>query len=58
MDDGRYEGLVYLPISPNNNFTPALPEQKIDLIYLCYPKQPNRGCREPRSAKAMGRLRP
>ena len=39
-DDGRYEGLVYLPVTAENNFTPELPSQKVDLIYLCYPNNP------------------
>lgn len=39
-DSGRYEGLVYIPVTAANDFTPALPEQKVDLIYLCYPNNP------------------
>ena len=39
-DDGSYEGLVYIPISTENNFTPAIPAQKVDLIYLCFPNNP------------------
>jgi LL-diaminopimelate aminotransferase len=38
--DGTYEGLVYLPITAENNFTAAIPPQKIDLIYLCFPNNP------------------
>ena len=38
--EGRYEGLVYLPVTEENGFTPALPEGKVDLIYLCYPNNP------------------
>lgn len=37
---GRYAGLVYLPATAENNFVPALPTQKVDLIYLCYPNNP------------------
>ncbi|MCA9081425.1 MAG: LL-diaminopimelate aminotransferase [Planctomycetaceae bacterium] len=37
---GRYAGLTYLPCTAENNFTPALPEQRVDLIYLCYPNNP------------------
>jgi LL-diaminopimelate aminotransferase len=37
---GRYAGLVYLPVTAENNFTPSLPDQKVDLIYLCYPNNP------------------
>jgi LL-diaminopimelate aminotransferase len=39
-EKGEYEGLVYLPISAENNFTAALPSQKVDLIYLCFPNNP------------------
>ncbi|GIX05491.1 MAG: LL-diaminopimelate aminotransferase [Planctomycetaceae bacterium] len=37
---GRYEGLVYLPVTAENQFIPALPQQHVDLIYLCYPNNP------------------
>ncbi|MFN7228346.1 MAG: LL-diaminopimelate aminotransferase [Synechococcaceae cyanobacterium] len=39
-DQGRYGGLVYLPISAENNFAAPLPEQPVDLIYLCFPNNP------------------
>ncbi|WP_254568101.1 LL-diaminopimelate aminotransferase [Oscillatoria sp. HE19RPO] len=39
-DKGEYEGLVYLPISAENNFTAELPTEKVDLIYLCFPNNP------------------
>lgn len=39
-DSGRFVGLVYLPVTAENNFTPALPDRKVDLIYLCYPNNP------------------
>ncbi len=38
--NGRYEGLVYLPCTAENNFVPAIPEEKVDIIYLCYPNNP------------------
>ncbi len=37
---GAFEGLVYLPCTAENNFVPAIPEEKVDLIYLCYPNNP------------------
>jgi LL-diaminopimelate aminotransferase len=37
---GRYGGLVYLPVTAENNFVPDLPKQRVDLIYLCYPNNP------------------
>ncbi|MEA5502509.1 LL-diaminopimelate aminotransferase [Halotia wernerae UHCC 0503] len=39
-DQGEFEGLVYLPISAQNNFTAEIPAQKVDLIYLCFPNNP------------------
>ncbi|NEO07995.1 MAG: LL-diaminopimelate aminotransferase [Moorea sp. SIO1F2] len=39
-DSGKYEGLVYLPITAENNFTAEIPSQKVDLIYLCFPNNP------------------
>ncbi len=38
--DGRYEGLIYLEGTSENGFIPNLPEEKTDLIYLCYPNNP------------------
>jgi len=37
---GRYQGLVYLPVTAENNFTPELPSEPVDVIYLCYPNNP------------------
>ncbi len=39
-EKGEYEGLVYLPITAENNFTAEIPNEKVDLIYLCYPNNP------------------
>jgi len=39
-EKGEYGGLVYLPISANNNFTAEIPSQKVDLVYLCFPNNP------------------
>ncbi|MGK7911174.1 MAG: LL-diaminopimelate aminotransferase [Synechococcus sp.] len=39
-DSGKYGGLVYMPISADNNFTAEIPSQKVDLIYLCFPNNP------------------
>ncbi|VEP12644.1 LL-diaminopimelate aminotransferase [Hyella patelloides LEGE 07179] len=39
-EKGEYEGLVYLPISAENNFTAEIPTEKVDLIYLCFPNNP------------------
>jgi len=39
-DKGEYEGLVYLPISADNDFNAEIPTQPVDLIYLCFPNNP------------------
>ncbi len=38
--DGRYEGIVYLPCTPENDFVPAPPKEHVDLVYLCFPNNP------------------
>ncbi|OEC88025.1 MULTISPECIES: LL-diaminopimelate aminotransferase [Methanobacterium] len=39
-EDGKYQGLVYLPCTEENDLVPALPEEDVDLIYLCFPNNP------------------
>ncbi|NET61853.1 MAG: LL-diaminopimelate aminotransferase [Symploca sp. SIO2E6] len=39
-DAGEFEGLVYLPVTAENDFTAEIPSQKVDLIYLCFPNNP------------------
>ncbi|MEM9164334.1 MAG: LL-diaminopimelate aminotransferase, partial [Cyanobacteria bacterium P01_F01_bin.4] len=39
-ESGKYEGLVYIPISADNSFTAQIPSEKVDLIYLCFPNNP------------------
>ena len=39
--DGRYEGFVYLEGNRENGFIPSLPDEKVDLIYLCFPNNPS-----------------
>jgi LL-diaminopimelate aminotransferase len=38
--DGRYGGIVYMDCLKENNFLPRLPDEKVDLIYLCFPNNP------------------
>jgi len=38
--DGRYQGIVYLEATKENGFVPSLPQEKVDLIYLCFPNNP------------------
>jgi LL-diaminopimelate aminotransferase len=39
-DKGYYEGIHYMPCTGANDFTPAIPNEKVDVIYLCYPNNP------------------
>ena len=38
--DGKWADITYLPCTAENNFTPALPDHRVDMIYLCYPNNP------------------
>ncbi len=38
--DGRYKNIVYLDGVKVNGFVPSLPEENVDLIYLCFPNNP------------------
>lgn len=38
--DGKWSNITFLPVHAGNCFIPALPEQHIDIIYLCYPNNP------------------
>ena len=37
---GRFKNIVYLVTDEQNGFVPALPERKVDVVYLCYPNNP------------------
>ncbi len=38
--NGRYEGLLYIPLTADNNFEALIPRDNVDLIYLCFPNNP------------------
>ena len=40
FNHGRYENIVYLNSTTENDFIPALPDEPVDLIYLCFPNNP------------------
>jgi len=40
ISDGKWSNLTYMPTTEANNFEPALPDHKVDMIYLCYPNNP------------------
>lgn len=37
---GKWSNVVYIPCHMENNFIPPIPEQRIDIIYLCFPNNP------------------
>jgi LL-diaminopimelate aminotransferase len=39
-EQGKWSKIVYLTCNAENNFVPALPTEKVDLIYLCFPNNP------------------
>ena len=40
LQNGTYQGLVYLAINEENNFQPEIPKKKVDIVYLCFPNNP------------------
>lgn len=38
--DGKWNKLIYLPCTTDNDFVPELPKERVDIIYLCYPNNP------------------
>jgi len=37
---GRWNKLIYMPCVESNGFSPEIPKEKADLIYLCFPNNP------------------
>jgi len=40
LKDGRWSNVTYFPCTAENNFIPQIPDQRVDMIYLCYPNNP------------------
>ena len=40
LENGKWNNVVYIPCTEENNFVPALPSRKVDILYLCYPNNP------------------
>lgn len=38
--NGKYAGIEYLTVNAENKFIPQIPEEKIDMIYFCFPNNP------------------
>ncbi len=39
-EQGKFEKITYIPCTAENNFIPQLPDEKVDMIYLCFPNNP------------------
>lgn len=37
---GRWSDVIYMPCTKENHFTPELPKEQPDIIYLCFPNNP------------------
>ena len=40
QENGRWSNVIYMPCNAENNFVPQIPDQRVDVIYLCYPNNP------------------
>lgn len=40
LGTAEYDGLLYLRCTSENGFVPEIPQQPVDIIYLCYPNNP------------------
>lgn len=40
QENGYFDGLYYLPCGEESHFLPKIPEQKLDLVFLCFPNNP------------------
>lgn len=38
--DGKWSNVTYIPCTEENNFVLQIPDQRVDIIYLCYPNNP------------------
>ncbi len=36
----RWSNVVYFPCTAENGFIPAIPDRRVDVVYLCYPNNP------------------
>ncbi|MBP5474229.1 MAG: LL-diaminopimelate aminotransferase [Bacteroidales bacterium] len=40
LEEGRWSNVTYVSCTEDNGFIPQLPENRVDVIYLCYPNNP------------------
>ena len=53
---GRWSRLVYMPCVAENGFTPEPPQEKVDLIYLCFPNNPTGGIMERKDLEEIAKV--
>lgn len=39
-ETGKFDKIIYIPATSENNFVPELPKEVPDMIYLCFPNNP------------------
>ena len=40
LKNGVWSNVTYMPCTAENQFIPAIPDHRVDMIYLCYPNNP------------------
>ena len=40
FENGHWSNVTYMPCTEENKFVPAIPDHRVDMIYLCYPNNP------------------
>ena len=40
FENGKYEGINYVPVTCRSECIPKLPKEQVDMIYLCFPNNP------------------
>jgi LL-diaminopimelate aminotransferase len=40
QSNGYFDGIIYMPCNEANGFVPELPQERPDLIFLCFPNNP------------------
>jgi len=51
--NGKYKGIVYMPCTKENGFFPSIPEEKVDIIYICSPNNPTGAVATKKQLKAF-----
>ncbi len=41
QENGMFENVTYMPCTAENNFTPEIPNHRVDMVYLCCPNNPS-----------------